>query len=229
MHKNLQAVILAGGKGTRLLGLTKEMPKAMMDLNGKPFIEILINQLKKKGIKKILILAGYKKKKISDYFKDKKNIEIFMGHAHWQTLTRIQKAKDQISNYFLLMYCDNYLINFKLNKQFNLFKKNNVDIVLSSVKKKIGQKGTVLLKNNKAIYKKGIISDYTEAGYMLVNKKKFFKYSLKLNRGKQDLSSVLEACSQNNKLNYINYENNFLCIENEYLLNQTRKYLKKLT
>ena len=152
-----------------------------------------------------------------------------MGHAHWQTLTRIQKAKDQISNYFLLMYCDNYLINFKLNKQFNLFKKNNVDIVLSSVKKKIGQKGNVLLKNNKAIYKKGIISDYTEAGYMLVNKKKFFKYSLKLNRGKQDLSSVLEACSQNNKLNYINYDNNFLCIENEYLLNQTRKYLKKLT
>jgi NDP-sugar pyrophosphorylase family protein len=48
MHKNLQAVILAGGKGTRLLSLTKEMPKAMIDVNGKPFIEVLINQLKKK-------------------------------------------------------------------------------------------------------------------------------------------------------------------------------------
>ena len=228
MINNLQAVILAGGKGTRLLSLTKEMPKAMMDINGIPFIEILINQLKKKGIKKFLILAGYKKKKISDYFKDKKNIKIFMGHTHWQTLTRIQKAKDQISNYFLLLYCDNYLINFKLNKQFNLLKKNNSDIVLSSVKKKRGQKGTVLLKNNKAIYKKGIISEYTEAGYMLVNKKKFFKYNPKPNRGKQDLSSVLEACSQKNKLDYINYDNKYLCIENEYLLNQTKKYLKKI-
>ena len=68
MINNLQAVILAGGKGTRLLNLTKEMPKAMMDVNGRPFIEILINQLKKKGIKKFLILAGYKKKKNSKLF-----------------------------------------------------------------------------------------------------------------------------------------------------------------
>ena len=68
MINNLQAVILAGGKGTRLLNLTKEMPKAMIDVNGRPFIEILINQLKKKGIKKFLILAGYKKKKNSRLF-----------------------------------------------------------------------------------------------------------------------------------------------------------------
>ena len=63
MIDNVQAVILAGGKGTRLLNLTKETPKAMISVNNKPFIDILINQLKKKGIKKFLILAGYKKKK----------------------------------------------------------------------------------------------------------------------------------------------------------------------
>jgi mannose-1-phosphate guanylyltransferase len=224
--KNLQAVILAGGKGTRLLSLTKEIPKAMIDVNGKPFIEILINQLKKKGIKKFLILAGYKKKIISDYFKNKKNIEIFMGHTNWQTLTRIQKAKKQISNYFLLLYCDNYLINFKLNKQFKLFKKNKSNIVLSLVKKKVGQKGTVLIKNKKAIYKKGIMSDYTEAGYMLVNKKKIFKYISKMNKDEHDFSSLLEVCSQKKKMDYINYDNKYLCIENKFLLNQTKRYLK---
>ena len=227
MINNLQAVILAGGKGTRLLNLTKEMPKAMIDVNGRPFIEILINQLKKKGIKKFLILAGYKKKKILDYFKDRKNIKVFMGYDHWQTLTRIRKAKSQISSNFLLMYCDNYLINFNINRQINLFKKKNSDIVLSLVKKKIGQKGAVIIKKNKALYKKGILSNYTEAGYMLANKRSFFNYGSKLSEKKKDLSFVLEACSKNNKLDYIDYDDKYLCIENKKFLSQTKKYLKK--
>ena len=47
MSKELQAVILAGGKGTRLGSLGKKLPKAMIEINGEPFIEKLINQLKK--------------------------------------------------------------------------------------------------------------------------------------------------------------------------------------
>ncbi len=227
MINTIQAVILAGGKGTRLLNLTKKTPKAMIAVNNKPFIEILINQLKKKGIKKFLILAGYKKKVILNYFKDRNDIEIFMGHDHWQTLTRIQKAKSHISDNFLLMYCDNYLINLNLSRQINLFKKNNSDIVLSIVKKKVGQKGAVVLKNNKAFYKKGILSNYTEAGYMLVNKKNFFKYSSKLSKKKKDLPYVLEVCSKNDKLDYIDYDDKYLCIENKKFLSQTKKYFKK--
>jgi D-glycero-D-manno-heptose 1,7-bisphosphate phosphatase len=57
MLKNLQAVILAGGKGTRLGKLGKKVPKAMVDIHGKPFLELIIEQLKKKGIKKFLVLT----------------------------------------------------------------------------------------------------------------------------------------------------------------------------
>ena len=72
MHKNLQAVILAGGKGSRLRSITKKIPKAMVLINETPFLEILINQIKKTGIKKILILTGYKNQIIQNYIKKKK-------------------------------------------------------------------------------------------------------------------------------------------------------------
>ncbi|MDB2363386.1 NTP transferase domain-containing protein, partial [Candidatus Pelagibacter bacterium] len=75
MLKDLQAVILAGGRGTRLGSLGDKIPKAMVNINGLPFIELLIQQLKVNGIKKFLILTGYKKKQLIDYYK--KNSEIF--------------------------------------------------------------------------------------------------------------------------------------------------------
>ena len=53
-----QAVIFCGGMGTRLGFITKNIPKPMVDVCGKPFLEHLIIQLKKNGIKKILLLVG---------------------------------------------------------------------------------------------------------------------------------------------------------------------------
>ena len=67
-----QAVILAGGMGKRLLPLTKNLPKPMAPINNIPFLSYLIFTLKKQGIKKILILVGYKSKKIINFYKIKK-------------------------------------------------------------------------------------------------------------------------------------------------------------
>ena len=63
-----QAVILCGGLGTRLGHLTKRIPKPMIMVAGKPFLEHLIIQLKENGIRKILLLVGFKKEKIINYF-----------------------------------------------------------------------------------------------------------------------------------------------------------------
>ena len=63
-----QAVILAGGKGKRLFPLTKNLPKPMAPVNGIPFLSYLIQNLKKVGFKKILILIGYKSDVIQKYY-----------------------------------------------------------------------------------------------------------------------------------------------------------------
>ena len=71
-----QAVILAGGKGKRLMPLTKNLPKPMAPINNTPFLSYLIYTQKKKGIQKILILVGYKQKKIVNFYKNNTDIKI---------------------------------------------------------------------------------------------------------------------------------------------------------
>jgi NDP-sugar pyrophosphorylase family protein len=226
MLKNLQAVILAGGKGTRLGKLGEKVPKAMVDIHGKPFLELIIEQLKKKGIKKFLVLTGYKGGIIQNYFRNNNNIKIHKGKTNWKMLTRLLKAKKLIKRNFLLMYCDNYLTNFNIIKNINLMKKKKSDIIFSIIKKKSNQSGTILEKNNKIYYKKNIKSNFAEAGYILIKKKKFFSHLNQIKK-REDLHDYLHFFSKKYLLYGVNYKKEFLCVENQYLLKKTRNYFKK--
>jgi D,D-heptose 1,7-bisphosphate phosphatase len=63
-----QAVILCGGQGKRLKRYTKNTPKPLLKINGIPFIEYLIKNLSRHGVKKIILLCGYQGEKfISKY------------------------------------------------------------------------------------------------------------------------------------------------------------------
>ncbi len=66
----MKAVILAGGKGTRLFPLTREIPKALVRIGRKPVIEHQIMLLKDYGIKEIWILAGFLGDQIREYLQD---------------------------------------------------------------------------------------------------------------------------------------------------------------
>tara|TARA_B100001175_G_C19462778_1_gene617435 strand:+ start:771 stop:1454 length:684 start_codon:yes stop_codon:yes gene_type:complete len=226
MFRNLQAVILAGGRGTRLGSLGDKIPKAMVDINGTPFIDLLINQLKKNRINKCLLLTGYRKNQLIDYYRDNKDILTIKGNSNWQTLTRIKKAEKFIkSQFFLLMYCDNFLINFKLKKFFLLKKKYKSNIFFSVVKKKSGQKSTITLNKNKLVYEDNSNSKLVEVGYMLVKKNFFFKNLTKYKGNK--LSNYLQFLSKKNNFVGSRHGNNFLCIENKKLISETKKFFLK--
>jgi mannose-1-phosphate guanylyltransferase/phosphomannomutase len=64
----MQAVILAGGKGTRLQPLTSRTPKPMVKLFGKPVIEHTIDLLKRHGVRDIVITVAYKAEQIMEHF-----------------------------------------------------------------------------------------------------------------------------------------------------------------
>jgi len=59
----MKAIFLAAGSGTRLGHYTKEIPKALVDINGQSILERQINLLKKNNITDIVIVRGYKKEK----------------------------------------------------------------------------------------------------------------------------------------------------------------------
>ena len=66
--RNLTAVILAGGLGTRLREETEYKPKPMVEIGGKPIIWHIMKNLSAQGVDKFLICTGYKSQSIKDYF-----------------------------------------------------------------------------------------------------------------------------------------------------------------
>jgi D-glycero-alpha-D-manno-heptose 1-phosphate guanylyltransferase len=67
----LEAIILAGGFGTRLQKVVNDLPKSMALINDKPFLEYLLNFLTGQGIQKVILSVGYKQEMIREHFKDR--------------------------------------------------------------------------------------------------------------------------------------------------------------
>lgn len=66
----MQAVILAAGEGTRMRPLTENRPKVMLPIANKPMLEHIVDAVKEAGISDIVLIVGYKKESIMDYFGD---------------------------------------------------------------------------------------------------------------------------------------------------------------
>ena len=64
----MEAIILAGGKGTRLQSVVSDVPKPMADVNGRPFLSYLLHFLSTKGVRKVVLSVGYKHEVISNYY-----------------------------------------------------------------------------------------------------------------------------------------------------------------
>ncbi|MDP7622308.1 MAG: NTP transferase domain-containing protein, partial [SAR324 cluster bacterium] len=64
----MQAIILAGGRGTRLKQVVPDVPKPMAEINGTPFLALLISYLSQQEITRIILSVGHQYQKIVDYF-----------------------------------------------------------------------------------------------------------------------------------------------------------------
>jgi dTDP-glucose pyrophosphorylase len=70
MSQVTKAVILAAGRGTRMKELTEELPKPMVRVKGVPILESIVRGLVANGIRRILIVVGWRKEVIFDHFGD---------------------------------------------------------------------------------------------------------------------------------------------------------------
>jgi NDP-sugar pyrophosphorylase family protein len=61
-------VILSGGFGLRLRGMIDEVPKPMAQVAGRPFLELLLRQLKRHGFSRVILSVGYKREMIREHF-----------------------------------------------------------------------------------------------------------------------------------------------------------------
>lgn len=77
----LQAVIMAGGLGTRLRPLTEDLPKPMLPIGGRPLMELIIEQLREAGVRYVNVTTHYKPEKIMEHFGDGRSFGIEVNYV----------------------------------------------------------------------------------------------------------------------------------------------------
>lgn len=170
-----QAVILAGGLGARLRPLTNDRPKPMVEVNGKPFLEHLLLQLKAQGIQRVLLLTGYLHQVIEDYFADGACIGMEVSYCHgaveWDTGRRLFRARPWLDPHFFLLYADNYL-NYRLTDLVKAYQAQSAPVSLVVVPKEGGnirldERSVVTLYDQS---RRATGLNYVELGFMCVDR-----------------------------------------------------------
>ncbi len=110
----MQAVILAGGLGTRLKPLTKQMPKVMVPVNGKPLLLYLLQLLTRQGVSGIVLSIGYLGQQIKDFFKDGRELGARIQYSDEAekllgTGGALRQALGLLDDHFLVINGDTYL------------------------------------------------------------------------------------------------------------------------
>jgi mannose-1-phosphate guanylyltransferase len=116
----MQAVILAGGLGTRLQPYTFFIPKPMLPLGNKPLLEYLIEWIKElKSVDEVIICVSYLHRTIEDYFEDGGRFGIKISYAHSErplaTAGQLKTAEKILNGRFLCLYGDS-IYDFDLGK-----------------------------------------------------------------------------------------------------------------
>jgi NDP-sugar pyrophosphorylase family protein len=110
----LQVVILAGGLGTRLGELTRDMPKVMISFAGRPFLYYVLQLLKNQGIKDVVICSGYLGEQIEDFFGDGHRLGVNIKYSQEEekllgTGGALKQARHMLDGLFLVLNGDTYL------------------------------------------------------------------------------------------------------------------------
>jgi NDP-sugar pyrophosphorylase family protein len=110
---NAQAVILAGGLGTRMRPATDTIPKPMITVAGKPFLQNQLELLRASGIDRSLLLVSYLGERIEEYFGDGDKWRLNIAYSYEQsplgTGGALKNAEQKLQNSFVLLNGDTYL------------------------------------------------------------------------------------------------------------------------
>lgn len=108
----MRAIIMAGGRGTRLMPLTKNLPKPMIKLIDKPVLEYILTLLKSHGITEAAMTLGYMSEAIENYFGDGKkfgvNLTYFVENKPLGTAGGVKNARSFVKGDFLVISGDCY-------------------------------------------------------------------------------------------------------------------------
>ena len=130
------ALIMAGGRGSRLQQFTNYFPKPLVPVDDVTAVEYIMNNFKSYGVKKFFMSVYYKKNLIKSYLKENKiyNVKFLDEKSPMGTAGAISLLKGKIQTDFFLINCDS-ILSINLDKFYEFHKKNNFKITLVAASK----------------------------------------------------------------------------------------------
>ncbi len=176
----MQMVILCGGLAKRLGDIAKDTPKSMIKIEGKPFLEYQIENLRKNSIKDIILCVGYLSEQIKNHFGNGEEFGVKIRYSNdgkkpLGPIGAIKNAQSLLEDVFYIMYGDSYLM-FDFKEVYSYFLKEN-KLGLMVVYKNYDKydKSNIVVKNNMVVgyneYKKTKDMIYIDYGASILRKK----------------------------------------------------------
>jgi len=155
-----EAIILAGGMGTRLKSVVTEVPKPMAPINGRPFLEYLLNHLIGNGIERIIFSVGFKSEIIADHFGDcYRDCDLIYVYEDEPLGTggAIKKAMESVEGDHVLVTNGDSLFLTNVQEQYAFHKSKEADTTLAlKLMQDYDRYGSVIIDA------KNVITDFKE-------------------------------------------------------------------
>jgi NDP-sugar pyrophosphorylase family protein len=202
----LPVVLLSGGLATRMKPITEKIPKAMIDINGQPFIHHQLNLLRDKGVSHVLLCVGFLGEKIQEFAAAGSNYNLrvdyyYDGDKLLGTGGAIKHIGKNLPDDFFILYGDAYLdIDYqKIESAYLSSDKKGLMTVFKNEDK--WDTSNVVFQNNELIKysKKQKIKEmnYIDYGLGILNKSAFALFSADTSF---DLADIYEQLSNEKQL-----------------------------
>lgn len=177
----MQAIILAGGFGTRLIGVVSDLPKPMAPIRGVPFLSYILDQLNDYGFSKVVLAVGYLSNKIKDFYGPHyKNLKIQYSYEDTPLGTGgcVYQAVDLIEDdYVYVINGDTYF-----DIDFNSIHKPKRALIVCKHIKNASRYGRVIFNDSNIITsfaeKQSDISGYINGGIYYLKKDIFNEFNV---------------------------------------------------
>ncbi|MBI3475578.1 MAG: nucleotidyltransferase family protein [Acidobacteria bacterium] len=170
---DLPAVLLVGGKGTRLRSVVSSAPKPMAAVGQQSFLELLVRQLRRQGIRRLVMCSGYLAEQIEEKFGDGSQWDVAISYSREQqpmgTAGAVMLAKESLAGAgdFLVLNGDSFLeVDFPRLFEFHRAKNAIVSMAIAPVEN-AGRYGTVQIATDGRVT--GFVEKTGASGPGLIN------------------------------------------------------------
>lgn len=181
----MEAIILAGGFGTRLSTVVNDVPKPMAPIANKPFLSYLLDYLSGYQINSVVLCTGYKHEKVEEYYSfayKNTSIRYSVEETPLGTGGAIKQALQKVKSDSAIIMNGDTLFNINLSEfiKFHHRLKSDISVALKELSD-FDRYGSVILDGERIIgfeEKKYKSLGYINGGVYILNKNVFEKYEL---------------------------------------------------